>query len=259
MFDLLLAAGLLVGATNDAATLLTAADAPRLAFIGHSVTLSVTVRAQGKADQSTELMLHVGAEDRQLVEFLDKRNRGRKFLTRGDRSWLLVPGARHPIAVSATQKMFGGLSFADVARVRLSEDYDGRLRAEREACADDGPETCRVVDIRARAKAAPYAAGMLWIDDAGLLRRAEYALASGKPAKRVRHEYGRRGGRAVLLRTEVIDLLNPQSSLRTEIEYRGQRRGDFPEGFFNAESADRGIRDAASPAQDRAGAGGSAD
>ncbi|HEX9628336.1 MAG TPA: outer membrane lipoprotein-sorting protein [Acidiferrobacterales bacterium] len=232
MSELLLIVALLA-APDEVGALLAAADAPRVAFIGSSVTLRATLLAQGKPARTAEFVLHVGGEDRQLVEFLDGRQRGRKFLTRGDRSWLLVPGARHPIAISPNQKMFGGLAFADVARVRLAADYDGTLRAEPGPCVEDGDGPCRVVDVRARSKAAPYASGTLWIDAAGLLRRAQYALASGKPAKRVQHEYRKRGAETVLARSVVFDLINPQQALRTELEYLKQRRREFPSGWFD--------------------------
>lgn len=230
-------AGLLVGAPDtEVERLLRAADAPRRAFLGSRVHLRATLHEPDRDPKTSEFVIYIGDEDRQLVEFQDKKQRGRKYLARGNESWLIVPGARHPIAITANQRLFGSLSFADVARVRLAQDYDGTLRQGRETC-DEGPDRCRVIDIHARDKNAPYAAGSLWIDDSGLLRRAEYRLASGKPAKRIRHEYSQRAGKIRLIKSDVIDQLAPQHELRTELEYLSHEPFRVTDEMFDPKQA----------------------
>ena len=115
----------------EAAALLQAADAPRAAFLHHVVDVRVTIRENDKPDKLAEFELYVGGEDRQLVIFKDDKNKGRKFITHGDKTWLIAPNASRPVAITARQRLIGGASFADVARVRLAKDYTGTLRDQR--------------------------------------------------------------------------------------------------------------------------------
>ena len=68
-----------------------------------------------------------------------------KFLMVGDKAWLIVPGSKNPIAVTANQRMLGASSFADIARVRAGQrvtftidafpgrTFDGSVRQVRKA------------------------------------------------------------------------------------------------------------------------------
>ncbi len=236
MFDWLLAA--LVAAAPATEALLEAADQPRAAFRQSVVHVRLTVRQPDRPDVLTEFDLHVGGEDRQLIVFTDPRNRGRRLLLRGAKAWLFTPGTTHPVPISANQRLAGGASYAEIARVRLAGDYRGTLRAEPEPClmgsaGSDAGETCRVADITAVARSAPYPAGTLWLDPRGLVRRAEYLHASGKPAKSVTHEYREQDGRVVLARSVIRDRLNADTDQATIIDYLDYRRESQPESMFD--------------------------
>ena len=163
MFEVLLISAALAAEAPDATALLKQADAPRQAFLHSTLRVRVTIETKDGARQTGKFDVYLGNEEQQLVVFRDKRNRGRKFLTAGDKTWLIVPGSKNPIAVTANQRLLGASSFADIARVRLSRDYTGVLRPGIEACGEPA-QPCRVVDINATLKSAPYASGTLWID-----------------------------------------------------------------------------------------------
>lgn len=235
MFDAaLLTLAVTLGA--DAAALLQAADAPRLAFQRSVVEVRATISEKDKSDKVAEFDLYVGGEDRQLVVFKDEKNQGRKFIVNGDKTWLIAPNASRPVAITARQRLIGGASFADVARLRLSKDFSGAVRDQTEPCGQP-PRPCRVVDIRADAKRAPYRSGTLWIDDRGLVRHAVYALASGKPAREAHFDYREALGKTILSKAVIVDLLSGEQALTTTLEYLRYRETPMPDELFDPERA----------------------
>jgi len=233
MFEVLLFGAALAAELPDAAALLKQADAPRLAFLNSTLRVRATVEQEGGTPQTGEFDVHLGSDDQQLVVFRDKKNKGRKFLMVGDKAWLIVPGSKNPIAVTANQRMLGASSFADIARVRLSQDYSGDLRPGMEPCGEPA-QPCRVVDITATVKTAPYAGGTLWIDGSGLLRKAVYKLASGKPAKEIGYRYKETGdGRTVPAGLTLADLLLGDKTGKTALDYLDHRPARHPPSTFD--------------------------
>jgi len=235
MFESLLLATTLAATTPDVEALLRSADAPRLAMLNSIVRLRATVELDDQPPQSAEFDLYTGNADQQLVVFRDKRAKGRKFLMVGTRAWLIVPGSQNPVSVTASQRMVGASSFADLARVRLSEDYRGELRPDPAPCGEPA-RPCHVVDIQATMKSAPYASGTLWIDDNGLLRRAIYKLASGKPAKEIVYQYKTENGRTVPAGLTLTDLLFSSQSGTTRLLYLERRSANHPAALFDPQS-----------------------
>ncbi len=232
MFEVLLFGAALAAEIPDAATLLKQADAPRQTFLDSTLRVRATVEREDDAPQIGEFDVHLGNDDQQLVVFRDKKNRGRKFLMVGDKAWLIVPGSKNPIAVTANQRMLGASSFADIARVRLSQDYSGALRPGMEPCGEPA-QPCRVVDITATIKTAPYASGTLWIDGAGMLRKALYKLASGKPAKEILYRYKDHNGVTLPAGLTLTDLLLPDKTGTTTLDYLDHRPTRHPAATFD--------------------------
>lgn len=247
MFKLALLAMLLGGAAADtpaqavdAHALLVRADMPRQQFLNAKVAVRATLSHGDKPDTVSDLELYIGDEDHQLVLFKDSKAKGRKFLMRGDKSWLLLPGSKHPVAISANQRMLGKLSFADLARINLATDYSGRVRPDLEACPTlDGPGSvvCRVVDISANTRRAPYASGTVWIDGRGLVMHTVFTLASGKPARAVDHDYVQQGAAWILKRTVIKDLLSGGNSATTALDYLGHQPARFTDDTFDPDYA----------------------
>ncbi len=234
MFEALLLAATLAADLPDAAALLASADAPRRAQLHSVVRVRATMQPDDAPAQTGEFDLYLGDEDEQLVLFRDKKNKGRKFLLRGEKSWLIVPGSKNPIAITANQRMLGASSFADLARVRLVQDYTGNLRPDMEPCGQPA-QPCHVVDVTATSKTAPYASGTLWIDAAGLMQKALYRLASGKPAKEITYRYRTDNGRTLPVGLVLQDLLLSENSGKTILEYLSSRPTEHPADWFTPE------------------------
>lgn len=232
MFEVLLISAALAAEAPDATALLKQADAPRQALLHSTLRVRVSIESKDGAPQIGEFDVYLGNEEQQLVVFRDKRNKGRKFLTSGDKTWLIVPGSKNPIAVTANQRLLGASSFADIARVRLSHDYTGAVRPGIEACGEPA-QPCRVVDINATVKSAPYASGTLWIDGSGFLRKALYKLASGKPAKEIIYHYKDSNSGTVPADLTLTDLLSVGNSGKTTLDYLDHRPTRHPPNTFD--------------------------
>lgn len=235
MFDVLLFITAMAAALPDAAALLDSADAPRRALLHSVVRVRATVESADAPSQTDEFDLYLGGENEQLIVFLGKKNKGRKFLLRGDKSWLIVPGSKNPIAITANQRLLGASSFADLARVQLAQDYTGSLRPEPESCGQPA-QSCHVVEISAATKSAPYASGLLWIDATGLLQKAVYRLASGKSAKEITYRYRDENGRTLPTGVTLQDLLLPDASGHTTLDYLEFRPAEHPVDWFNPQT-----------------------
>jgi hypothetical protein len=199
------------------AAMLRAADAALHPIQEGILRVRSTVTQEGADPAVSMADVYVQGRDRVLCIFRDGPLAARRILTVGERAWLLVPGSARAIPVSAGQRLLGGASIADVARLRFDLDFDAVPRAADEQVGDT---PCAVFDLRARGRTSPYATATLWIGRAdGLPRRSLLFLASGKPAKEVLFTHYRRGPAGpVLARLRILHRLPTEQGMETDLE-----------------------------------------
>ncbi len=215
-------------------------DAARNAF-AEAVLTARAVEVEGdRVLGSADFEVYTKGEDKGLIVFRGGKNSGRKILNVGDRMWLLVPGATNPIPITPNQRLAGGASVGDVARLRFARDYTAAVRVNVQE--DVNGKRCRVLDLTARSPRAPYPKVILWYDEAaGLPARLEFFLPSGLPAKDVTFtKFGKSFGKTVVAEMEVRDLLARGSKVVTRLEYRDYRPARLDDKIFTPEGA-RGI------------------
>jgi hypothetical protein len=217
---------------NDTRAWLEAADAVRRPA-GEAV---LEARASGGGAEAVDFEVYIKGRDRALIVFKSGKARGRKILSAGEKTWLLVPGSSRAIPVSANQKLAGGASFQDVARISFAEDFTAAARPEDETV--DGA-ALRVFDLTAVAPKAPYPKATLWMDGQRRPRRAVFLLASGKPAHEIRFtRFVSERGRERLAEMEVRDLLRDGAA--TRLEYLSWKTARLDDAIFTPEGA-RGL------------------
>jgi outer membrane lipoprotein-sorting protein len=202
----------------DAIAILRAADASRQAIEEGVIRVRATVEMTGRPSSVHELEVYVRGSDRVLCIFRAGELKGRRVLTVGDRGWLLVPGTAHPIPISAGQRLLGGASVADLARLRFADDFVGTLRSGEE---NVNGTACRALDLAAKSSRAAYRSGTLWagVDD-DLPRRVRLSLPSGKEAKEILFTaYERTGGRPILHAMTIRHLLRSEKDTITTLEF----------------------------------------
>src|SRR5215831_7948058 len=184
VFVLALMAGPAEPTPAEVQSWLQAVDDARTAFGEAKITARATELEDGRTKGTADFDIYVKGRDRALIVFHGAKNEGRKALTVGSKMWLIVPGAENPVPVSANQRLMGGASFGDVARMRFAEDFTAALRPGSETV---GGQVCRVVDLAASSPKSPYPRVTLWLDAGGehLPRKLLFLLASGKEAREV--------------------------------------------------------------------------
>jgi len=238
----ILAAGIAAAQTPapapaDVQARLKAVDDARNAFGEAKIAARATQVENGKASGSANFDIYVKGRDRVLIVFRGGKNEGRKALTVGEKMWLIVPGAEHPVPVTANQRLMGGASFGDVARLRFAEDFTAVLRPETETV--DG-RACAVLDLTAVSPRAPYPHVRLWIDAAEerLPRKLLFFLPSGKEAREVRFTKFRKiQGKLAVSEMEIRDLLGPNASVLTRLEYLEIQPAKIDDKVFTPDGA----------------------
>lgn len=216
---------------------LQAVDDARTAFGEAKITARATELEDGRVKGTADFDVYVKGRDRALVVFHGAKNEGRKALTVGTKMWLLVPGAENPIPVTANQRLMGGASFGDIARLRFAEDYTAAVRPGTE---DVGDNVCRVVDLTASSPRAAYPKITLWLDAQGerLPRKLLFFLSSGKEAREVHFTKFRKvAGKMVVSEMEIHDLLGPNTKAMTRLEYLDIRPAHIDDVIFTPEGA----------------------
>jgi hypothetical protein len=180
--------------------------------------------------------VYTKGRDRGLIVFKGGSNNGRKVLTNGSKMWLIIPGASRPIPVSANQRLLGGASMGDVARLRFAEDFTAVLRPESETV---GGKSCRVLDLTAKAPNAPYPHVVLWWNAAEHLpARVLFHLPSGKEAKEVTFtKFSKKAGKTIVSEMEIRDLLSRDPRVVTRLEYTDYRPVKIDDAVFTPEGA----------------------
>ena len=224
--------GLSKGAGIPAQELLRAADATRHVIEEGVISVRVLVRAGDETPALSELDVYVKGPNRTLCVFREGKQKARKVLVIGDRVWLIVPGSKRPIPVSANQRLLGGASVADLARLRLAEEFEGTLREGVES-VEDTP--CWVLDLKARSAKASYAAGVLWVGQEDRLpRRLRLTLRSGKEAKEILfNAFRREGSRLVLARMEIRHLLAHERGEVTVLDFLRYQPASLDSAIFS--------------------------
>jgi len=225
--------------SGDLTPLLAAVDATRNAFEEAVISARATQVVDGKDASSADFDVYVKGRDLGLIVFRGGSNSGRKVLTNGDRMWLLVPGSTHPVPITANQRLLGGASFGDVARLRFSEDYAAKATGEREQI---GGQDCRVLELTAKLPKVTFPRILLSVNEREKTPcRVRFFLASGKEARSVTFtKFRQLAGKTVVAEMEVRELLGSASRTVTRLEYRDYRMARLDPRIFTPEGA-RGL------------------
>lgn len=224
---------------SDVAALVAAVDATRNVFEEAIITARATQVVDGKETGSADFDVYVKGRDRSLLVFRGGKNNGRKVLSNGDRMWLLVPGSTNPVPITANQRLLGGASFGDVARLRFSEDFTARATGETETAAG---RSCVVLELTAKSPKVSFPRVLLSVDEREKVPcRVRFFLASGKEVRAVTFtKFRQKAGKTVVAEMEVRELLGAASRAVTLLEYRDYKLARIDSSIFTPDGA-RGL------------------
>ena len=211
-------------------------DARRNAFEEAVISARATQLTGGQAQGSADFDIYTKGRDRGLILFRGGKNSGRKVLTVGNRMWLLVPGASNPLPITANQRLMGGASMGDVARLRFAEDYDAVARPAAETL---NGKPARVLDLTAKSPRAEYPKVTLWYDPAVKLpAKVVFILPSGRQAKEVVFsKFASSRGKTIVSEMEIRDLLAGDGRTLTRLQYLDYRPAKLDDKIFTPQGA----------------------
>jgi hypothetical protein len=216
---------------------LKAVDDARNALGEAKISARASQIEDGKVAGAADFDIYIKGRDRALIVFRGGKNDGRKALTVGDKMWLLVPGAEHPVPITANQRLMGGASFGDVARIRFAEDFTATARPGTERI---GEHDCRVLDLTAVSTKVAYPKVTLWLDASGELlpRKLVFFLPSGKAAREVRFTKFRKvQGKNAVAEMEIQDLFGSKTQTLTRLEYLDIQPAKIDDAVFTPDGA----------------------
>jgi len=216
---------------------LKAVDDARNALGEAKISARASQVEDGKVAGTADFDIYIKGRDKALIVFRGGKNDGRKALTVGDKMWLLVPGAEHPVPITANQRLMGGASFGDVARIRFADDFTATARPGTEKV---GEHDCRVLDLTAVSTKVAYPKVTLWLDVSGefLPRKLVFYLPSGKAAREVRFTKFRKvQGRNAVAEMEIQDLFGSKTQTLTRLEYLDIQPAKIDDSIFTPDGA----------------------
>ena len=96
----------------------------RKSDVGGFVPVTCRVRLVMKQGNGTsEVELWRSGADRTLVRFLDPKERGKYLLRLGADLWFIAPGAKNPVHLSPSHRVYGAATIDVLLGMHLADDY----------------------------------------------------------------------------------------------------------------------------------------
>lgn len=175
-----------------------------------------------------EVELYRSGNNRTLIRFLDPKDRGKFLLRLGDQLWFLAPGAKKPVRIGPSYRLYGGITVDEVLGVRLSEEYD--VQRVTEGSDQDGP--LAVLELRAKSDKVMFPK-VRYVVRTRTERPVSvlYQLRSGKAATSVEFLEWNDDSRPYASRILVKDLL--RKAAQTEVEVLELEERAIPDALFD--------------------------
>lgn len=196
------------------------------AFVPPSFRARLTFSQDGDDDRR-EMELWRSGADRTLVRLLGPKERGKYLLRLGPVLWFLAPGARDPVKLSPSHRIYGAATVDLLLGLRLSDDY--RITGTSSIPSEAGPLV--VFELEGASERLQFASVRYTVDPRTARPvTALYRVRSGREAVRLDFlDWSGDGGRYAR-RIEVRDRLRKDALTRIEVVDYEERA--VPEGLF---------------------------
>ncbi len=164
-------------------------------------------------------------EDSLVLFLLPKKEKGRLLLMKEDNLWIYIPGTRRALRITPIQRLMGGVSNGDIARLRWSLDYDAKLIGEDKKTYE--------LELKAIKKSATYHRMEISIEKGSFKPlKARVYLKSGKLFKTIQFTGFRAfSGKVMATDLQFIDhLRNDEVSIMI---FSNVRYKEIPNNYFN--------------------------
>ncbi len=229
--SLAVAAPAFAQANVDLAAVLRSVDALRSGTGALRVETEVTsIKHDGTTDKRRSFSVMLQPNRRVLIMARTPPDQGQKLLMLNDDFWIVLPTSQRPLRISATQKLVGDASTADIGTVRWADDYEPRLVGE-EDCGTQ--RRCWRIELKALRPSTSYSRIDLWVGkDKSDPVKADMYLQSGKLAKSAQYVLDNPRSPTLVLETILTDELS--NFKETRVRYLSRDAKDIaPNEWFN--------------------------
>ena len=167
-----------------------------------------------------------------LIRFLDEKELGKYLLRIEGQVWLLTPGAKKPVHLSPSYRLYGGATLDEVLGIRLANVY----RVESATPQNDSGGNVVVLELRATSE------GMLFPQVHYVVREATerpvsatYRLRSGRAAAAVEFLEWNEGRLVYARHLLVTDLL--RKGAQTDVEVLELQERAIPDSLFSLDDS----------------------
>ena len=168
-----------------------------------------------------------------LVSYIEPvKQRGNILLMVDDNLWYYVNNTQYPMRITPIQKLSGGASYGDVARLNWSRDYNATMVGEQTLTVKGQTYETWVLKLIARSNSATYHIIDLYIEKGtSYPRKAEVYLQSGKKMKTLYFTaYQPMAGKMMNTKIEFIDHLSSDNV--TTLTFSEVQVKKSPDRFF---------------------------
>ncbi|HEX2465584.1 MAG TPA: outer membrane lipoprotein-sorting protein [Thermoanaerobaculia bacterium] len=170
--------------------------------------------------------------DSMLVRFLDAKERGKFVVQHEGEQWLIAPGARKPVRLKTSYRLYGGVTLEQIFSVPLERAYTIES-ARRESDAGGG---LAVFELRARSPATLFPSARYIVREAAKRPvSALYRLRSGREAIAIEFFDWTERGPAYARRVTLRDLLRKGAA--SEVTVLELEEEKVPAALFDLENA----------------------
>ncbi|WP_141735259.1 outer membrane lipoprotein-sorting protein [Oligoflexus tunisiensis] len=190
-----------------------------------SFTMVVTVKDHDGTLSKFEVKTK--GKDRTLVKTIEApHTKSNALLMVEQDMWAYIPNLKRAVRVSLQQKLTGQAANGDIARMRLSGDYEAVLEKENKDLWQ--------LFLTANKKGLTYDKIRLWVSKDGFRpRKAEYLTMAGNPLKVASFEsYTMMAGAQRPKNIRIQDA--KRSSQYSVLEIISLKNGEFPDAMFQA-------------------------
>ena len=175
-----------------------------------------------------EVEIWRSGEAKTLIRFLDPKEREKYLVLLESRLWLLTPGAKKPVRLRPSHRLYGGATLDEVLGVRLSQHYDVESVAEK----PDTAGSLVVFSLRAKTEEVLFPAVSYVVRESTERPvSAVFLLRSGRAATSIEFLDWNENGPLYARRVLVQDLL--RKGARTEVRVVELEELQVPDALFD--------------------------
>jgi hypothetical protein len=175
-----------------------------------------------------EIEVWRSGDDKTLIRFLDPKERDKYLLRLRGELWLLAPGAKKPVRLNSSYRLYGGATLDEVLAVRLAREYTVESASEE----IDSQGKLVALELRARSSDALFPQVHYVVRQATERpASAIYRLRSGKDATVVEFVQWNETGLVYARHVVVKDLL--RKGEQTDVQVIELQPRSIPDELFS--------------------------